>query len=101
MNAIQSVQSIRGLAHLAEGVARKRPFSEIAGEVAGLAFAAKTGGIGSVGSGLVADAVEGAVAGITDGSVSALNAVSRVGGAAASYVAQGAKTLGRLLDVLV
>lgn len=97
MNALQSIQSARGLAQVVDLVARKRPVAEVVGQVAGLAFAVQAGGVGSAASGLVADAVEGAI----DGAGSTLNAASRLGGAAAAYVSQGAARLGRWVDVLV
>ncbi len=101
MNTLQSVQAARSLVQLADGLARRRPASEVLGQAAGLAFAVNAGGAGSLASGFVADAVEGAVAGLAQGASGTVQAVSRLGGAAAAYVNQGARALGRWVDLVV
>jgi|GEM_PF-1252284 len=101
MNTLQSLQAARSLAHVADGLARKRPVSEVIGQAAGLAFAVKTGGAGSLASGFVADAVDGVVSHLAQGASGAARAVSRLGGAATAYVDQGVRTLGRFVDVMV
>ena len=101
MNLLQSVQTLGSFSTLAGSVAQHRPASEIIGNVAGVVYASQAGGAGGLGSGLVADAVGTIAAGVGDvaegvaeGVVDALQA----GEAAVTYVADGARSLGNLVD---
>lgn len=108
MNLLQSAQTLGSLSTLASSVARRRPVSEIIGNVAGAVYASQASAVGGLGSGLVAGAV-GSVAegvgdvaqGVASGVIGALQSASRLGGAASAYVTGGVRALGNLVDVHV
>ena len=101
MNALQAVQSVRGALHLGSAVQQKRSLGDVVGAVAGTVYAAQTGGIGSLASGLVEGVTSAVVDGVVDGVSAVADTTTQAGRAIASYANQGAHTLGKIVDFLV
>lgn len=126
MNILQSVQSVRSASDLATALAQRRSVGDIVGAVAGTVYAAQTGGLGSLGSGVVADLTssvvdgvgsvvydmgnlllsavqtgEEAVESVVDGVSSAIHSTAQAGRAIAAYTSHGMQKLSNAVDYLV
>ncbi|MBP7352271.1 MULTISPECIES: hypothetical protein [Comamonadaceae] len=101
MNALQAIQTVRGALQLGTAVHQKRSLGDVVGAVAGTAFAAQTGGVGSIASGLVEDVTAAVVDGVVAGVTGVVDTTTTAGKAIAAYTSGGMKTLGKVVDFFV
>lgn len=101
MNTLQSIQMVRGASQLASALTNRRSLGEAVGAIAGTVYAAQTGGVGSLASGVVADVTTAVVDGVVDGVSGVVDTASQAGRTVMAYTSQGVQTLGRVVDLLV